>query len=87
MAIGVLSMYIDNLLIESMRDKFGFRVGTNIGIFFEEWRNYGQDWIMERYPERTVYYYIDILIKADLMEKKSQGRYKPVSGYENPVKP
>jgi len=87
MSVGALEMYIDNTLIESLRDKFGIRAGSNIGLFFEEWRNYGQDWIMERYPERTVYYYIKILEKAGLMVKERKGTYKPAPGYENPVKP
>jgi len=87
MAIGVLNMYIDNTIIEDMRTRFGLRTGTSIGVFLEEWRNYGQDWIMEKYPERTVYYFVDILIKERIMEKESKGRYKLVAGYENPVKP
>jgi len=80
-------MYIDGILLNKFRERFGNYAGKNIALFFEEWRNYGQDWIMERYPERTFYYYISKLEKAGLMVKERKGTYKPAPGYENPVKP
>lgn len=86
MLAGVLKMYVDNTIIERLRDRFGIRAGTNVGLFFEEWRNYGQDWVMERYPERSVYYYIDILMREGLMVKESKGKYRPAPGFESLVK-
>lgn len=84
--MGVLLMYIDGSIADKLRKRFGSSVGLNASLFFEEWRNYGLDEVMQRYPQRTFYKYLDMLIDVGLVVREGYGSFHIASGYEDPVR-
>ena len=85
MAVGVIQMYVDGNIAKFLRLKYGQDAGTNIFYFFEEWRNYGIQYIRKTYPERTLYTYIDKLIEVGLAEKVRYGVYRLTPGWDKPL--
>jgi len=86
MAIGVLKVYVDGNIASVLRAKYGISLGTGLFLFFEEWRNYGQDHVMQVYPQRTYYKYLGILIKEGYIIRECYNVYRIAPRYEDPVK-
>jgi hypothetical protein len=84
MAIGVIQMYVDGRLHKLMRSLYGNTAGTSLLMFFEEWRNYGREYVMQNYNPRTYYYYLDRLVDMGLAVKESYGVHKLISDWEFP---
>jgi hypothetical protein len=63
-------MYVDGELHKLMRSRYGLSAGTALFMFFEEWRNYGHDYVVQTYNQRTFYYYLDRLVEMGLAEKR-----------------
>lgn len=87
MAVGVLKVYVDGNIANVLRAKYGTNLGTCLFLFFEEWRNYGQEYVMQLYPQRTYYKYLGILIEEGFVTRERYNVYRIASRYENPVKP
>ncbi len=85
MNIGVIQMYVDGNIAKLLRDKYGQSTGSNIFLFFEEWRNYGIQYVRQSYPERTFYTYTDKLIGVGLAEKVRYGVYRLKPGWDKPL--
>lgn len=85
MAIGAIQMYVDGNIAKLLRNTYGNSAGTCLFMFFEEWRNYGSEYIVANYPQRTYFYYIDRLIDVGLAVKERHGTYRIAPGYEYPV--
>ena len=85
MMAGFLKMYVDWNISELLRAKYGNNMGISVFMFFEQWRNFGEDYVRQAYPERTYYKYIDLLIDVGLVVRERYGTYKIVPAYEHPV--
>jgi hypothetical protein len=85
MAVEVIQMYVDGNIAKLLRAKYGNSAGSCLFLFFEEWRNYGPEYIMQNYPPRTYYYYINRLIDVGLAVKERYGTYNIAPGYEYPA--
>jgi hypothetical protein len=83
---GVLLMYMDMSIADELRKMFGSTAGLNIALFFEEWRNYGQAEVYQRYPQRTFYYYLEKLLEAELIVKDGHGSYRIIDNLKEPVR-
>jgi len=86
MAIGALKMYMDMDIADVLRGLFGHTIGLNTALFFEELRNYGQEEVFKRYPERTFYQYIRNLIEAGYVVKDSKGIYRVIENEKEPIR-
>jgi len=78
-------MYVDANIAKKLRDMYGYTIGSSVFLFFEEWRNLGQQYVRQNYPERTYYNYIDRLMAVGLAVKERYGVYKLSPGWDKPL--
>ena len=73
---------IDITILKKLRCHFGDTNGSSHALFFEEFRNFGQEYVKRMYKPGTFYSLTHGLMAVGLIVKEARGLYKIVSYYE-----
>lgn len=72
--MGVKKMLIDDNIYQLFKSKYGIQVASSLIIFFEIWRQQSELMAMQSFPQRTSYYYRDMLLELGLLERTTDRR-------------